>query len=308
MQKNKLAKQCHDFDHGQDILAVKLDIGGVTIDLYLEKDASKEAFSFLRNYYQPFLRTENGKADVSIYYRAFNNEWRDPCHPLWNEPDQEIHFSDDQDGRLLWLRDVVAWISPDGTLVKAQGPLFHTGAIDVLDNLITPSLGSFLLKKNVLHVHASCVEVDGKAWVFFGPSGAGKSTMAMNSLANHRYRVLSGDQTFLQFKNGQWWALPTSVTIYQLNRSKKEWCPDLLPLNALIFLNGKDMTYAFKRLSTNDLISAFLKENIYFGTNIAKERLLSLTLELLSFPAILKGSLAYVCGQDPWPRLLKEKL
>lgn len=306
MQKDELAKQCREFDRQQDILAVKLDIGGVAIDFYVAKETPRDAFLFLENYYEPFLRNESRQADVCIYYHAFNNEWCDPNHPLWNEPDQEIHISDDQDGRLLWLRDVVAWISSDGKTVKAQGPFFHTGAIDVLDNLITPSLGHFLLNKSVLHVHASCVEVDGKAWVFFGPSGAGKSTMAMNSLSRQGFRVLSGDQIFLNYKESQWWALPTSVTIYQLRRNKNEWCSKPLPVAALIFLNGKGTAYSFKKQRASDLVSVFLKENIYFGSDAAKERLLSLALEILSFPAILKGSLAYASEQDPWQLLLKE--
>ncbi|CAA7615400.1 HPr kinase [Candidatus Terasakiella magnetica] len=66
-----------------------------------------------------------------------------------------------------------------------------------------PDIGLFLLgsvfgflchQRGLLPLHASCVEVDGRAIAFAGPSGVGKSTLAAALLAQG-WRLLSDDVT-----------------------------------------------------------------------------------------------------------------
>jgi hypothetical protein len=70
-------------------------------------------------------------------------------------------------------------------------------------NLEAPDIGLFLLgsafgflchQRGVLPLHASCLEIDGRAVAFAGPSGTGKSTLAASLMARG-HRLIADDIT-----------------------------------------------------------------------------------------------------------------
>lgn len=65
-----------------------------------------------------------------------------------------------------------------------------------------------LLKFNGLMLHASAVEMDGKAYLFSAPSGTGKSTHTRlwQSTFGEKARVFNDDKPPLRFLDGVWYA------------------------------------------------------------------------------------------------------
>jgi AAA domain len=72
--------------------------------------------------------------------------------------------------------------APDSEASAEDVPIFILGTV----------FGILLHQREQIVLHASAVEVDGKAVVFCGPSGAGKSTLAA-ALAQKDYRVITDD-------------------------------------------------------------------------------------------------------------------
>ena len=68
-----------------------------------------------------------------------------------------------------------------------------------------------LLKFNGLMLHASAVELDGKAYLFSGPSGMGKSTHTRlwQELFGEKARVFNDDKPALRYVDGIWYAYGT---------------------------------------------------------------------------------------------------
>lgn len=58
--------------------------------------------------------------------------------------------------------------------------------------LLGSALGALLHQRGLLPLHASAVEIDGKAYAFTGHSGAGKSTLAL-ALAQRGHKLLCDD-------------------------------------------------------------------------------------------------------------------
>lgn len=58
--------------------------------------------------------------------------------------------------------------------------------------LLGSALGALLHQRGLLPLHASAVEIDGKAYAFVGQSGAGKSTLAL-ALTERGHRLLCDD-------------------------------------------------------------------------------------------------------------------
>ena len=68
-------------------------------------------------------------------------------------------------------------------------------------------LQMLLSRNNGVVLHASAVEVNGKAYIFFGDSGAGKSTSML--MLKDKFRPLSDDSIVLRKTNGVYMAYQT---------------------------------------------------------------------------------------------------
>ena len=69
---------------------------------------------------------------------------------------------------------------------------------------------SHLLKHNGLYLHASAVELNGKAYLFSGPSGTGKSTHTrLWKMLVPDARIFNDDKPILRYLDGCWYAYGT---------------------------------------------------------------------------------------------------
>lgn len=75
---------------------------------------------------------------------------------------------------------------------------------DVAEYLSGPILGFALRLRGATCLHASAVEIGGRAILFAGRSGAGKSTLAA-ALAQQGHPVITEDVAALTWKNGKTW-------------------------------------------------------------------------------------------------------
>lgn len=78
---------------------------------------------------------------------------------------------------------------------------------DTVTYLLGPVLGFVLRLRGVLNLHASVVEVDGRALGFMGAAGTGKSTLAA-AFAQKGFAVVSDDVLALELRDGAFFARP----------------------------------------------------------------------------------------------------
>ncbi|MBB3108555.1 hypothetical protein FHS18_000583 [Paenibacillus phyllosphaerae] len=97
------------------------------------------------------------------------------------------------DGNKLYfcIEDTALYCIEDGTHIKISTLEGYDEDKLRLFTLGT-SMGVLLLQRNVLPLHGSAIEIDGKAYLIVGESGAGKSTLAA-ALISRGYRILSDD-------------------------------------------------------------------------------------------------------------------
>lgn len=91
-------------------------------------------------------------------------------------------------GRYRIERGTRITIEPEAGAPEANVRLFLLGS----------AMGVLLHQRGLLPLHASAVEVDGKAVAFAGPSGSGKSTLAA-AFHDHGYRVIADDVCVVRF-------------------------------------------------------------------------------------------------------------
>jgi hypothetical protein len=86
---------------------------------------------------------------------------------------------------------VAAFVVRDGREVEIA-PQMATGAPDIGVFLLGSVIGILCHQRGELPLHASCVEIDGRAVAFSGLSGSGKSTLAA-AMVGHGARLLADD-------------------------------------------------------------------------------------------------------------------
>jgi hypothetical protein len=99
-----------------------------------------------------------------------------------------VTFTIDRDAATVWIG-----LTPDRTMA------------DVPTYLLGPIIGLILRLRGLTSLHASAVEIDGRAVVFTGPAGAGKSTLA-GAFAVAGLRVMADDTVAIRRVDGQWTA------------------------------------------------------------------------------------------------------
>jgi len=135
----------------------------------------------------PELPEADGAADVVI--RRGKNPWTPPegFKSQFATPD-EIYFHWEPAGvvGVRAGRDVVADLVPD----------LEESASSVV--LLGPVLAAVLHQRAMLVLHASAVEVDGRAVLFLGDKGFGKSTMAV-AMKERGYQLVADDVVAIAF-------------------------------------------------------------------------------------------------------------
>lgn len=133
-----------------------------------------------------------------------------------------------------------------------------------------------LLRFNGMMLHASAVELDGKAYLFSGPSGMGKSTHTKlwQSVFGEKAQVFNDDKPALRRIDGKWFAFGTPwcgkdginqnkkvplAGICFLKRGEENKIRRLEPKEALPFVMAQTM-HKFKKLENLD----FLLNNVNY--------------------------------------------
>ena len=116
-----------------------------------------------------------------------------------------------------------------------------------------------LLKFNGMMLHASCVVVDGKAYLFSAPSGTGKSTHTRlwQQMLGERAKIINDDKPALRLIDGVWYAYGTP------------WCGkdninvnEKAPVAGLCFIKQGSKN-EIRRLSVKEALFRVLSQTIF---------------------------------------------
>ncbi len=116
-----------------------------------------------------------------------------------------------------------------------------------------------LLRFGGLMLHASAVELDGKAYLFSGPSGMGKSTHTKlwQQIFGERAQIFNDDKPALRREDGRWYAYGTPWCGKDgINQNKR------VPLAGICFLK-RGQENVIRRLEEKDVIGHVLYQTLY---------------------------------------------
>ena len=142
----------------------------------------------------------------------------------------------------LFRKDVWQMLSEDDYVYMESGAWFYFE----------------LLKHNGLMLHASAVEMDGKAYLFSGNSGVGKSTHTNLWLAEFegRAEILNDDKPALRFIDGKWYAYGTPWSgKHGINQNRR------LPLAGICFLK-QSKENKIRSLNNAEAITRLVKQTL----------------------------------------------
>jgi hypothetical protein len=135
--------------------------------------------------------------------QAFTSPYRDPQGEVvlrvWRLAGGDFY-------RFLYRDGHEYFINRQGTYIGARWPETNSLA-EAICYVLGPVLAFVLRLRGRVCLHASAVEIDGRAVAFVGPVGHGKSTIAA-AFANRGYPVLADDIVALDDRSRQFWAIP----------------------------------------------------------------------------------------------------
>lgn len=79
-----------------------------------------------------------------------------------------------------------------------EAQLINAGTLSGRETLLSQLFYSNVVKQNILQVHSSLIEYEGKGILFVGPSGVGKTTQAELWNCYCNAKIINGDITFIQ--------------------------------------------------------------------------------------------------------------
>jgi hypothetical protein len=200
---------------------------------------------------------------------------------------------------------------------------------DVCTYVVGPILAFALRLRGALALHASAVEVGGRAIALVGPHGAGKSTVAA-ALARLGHAVVTDDVLRLRRVDSEWLAEPFAGVLRlwpesarlvlgssdTLPRITPSWdkralaigahgtrpCEQIVPLAGIVFLDPREPGCAAPRLVPTTERDALLR----LATNSSAAHLLDRrhrAVEFIQLGALVRDipALAAVARQDPGP-------
>jgi hypothetical protein len=111
-------------------------------------------------------------------------------HPNGNPKNQRLIYVDESGPRFFWKNIANFHVSTTG--VVSIDPLLNASEPGIRSALVGVVMGAVLDSQGIFALHASCVEVDGKALAFVGEKGHGKSTITASLLAQG-FNLISDD-------------------------------------------------------------------------------------------------------------------
>ena len=144
---------------------------------------------------------------------------------------------------------------------EEYGPTFTAEDIAYMES--ARQFCSALLNWNGLYLHASAVELDGKAYLFSGDCGVGKSTHTKlwQQVFGDKAQVINDDKPALRCLEGVWYAYGTPwCGKDHINRNRK------VPVAGICFLKQSDHN-AIRRLTPAEVIGRIMSQTIFrFGS------------------------------------------
>ncbi|MDF7776832.1 hypothetical protein P1X14_16365 [Sphingomonas sp. AOB5] len=135
----------------------------------------------------------------------------------------------DAAGRMLYrIEGVADYLVEDGNRITIA-PEMPVDAPDIRLFLLGAGLGLLCHQRGVLPIHASAIEIDGRAVMLAGSSGAGKSTLAA-AFVRRGFRMLSDDVAPMQVTNGVTEILPSlnRALLWRDSAERAAWPLDTL--------------------------------------------------------------------------------
>jgi len=147
----------------------------------------------------PIQQPTSPHSEELVYTSPHKLESGEPALHIWkNEGAAQL--------RMEYFDGTRFWLSAHGDKVWAQWPEELTLA-DTATYLLGPVFGYMLRLRGITCLHASAVEIDGRAVAFVGPPGAGKSTVAA-ALALRGHAALADDIVAIVERDGVFRAMP----------------------------------------------------------------------------------------------------
>ncbi len=115
-------------------------------------------------------------------------------------------LKDGQACRLRYSDGVTFVLERDGTKVWISWPP-HLSLLDTTSYLLGPVIGILLRLRGITALHASAVEIDGRAIVFAGHAGAGKST-TVGAFAVRGFPIIADDTVTVSRRHDGWVTAP----------------------------------------------------------------------------------------------------
>ncbi|MGH9700627.1 MAG: HPr kinase/phosphorylase, partial [Candidatus Acidiferrales bacterium] len=137
--------------------------------------------------------------EVLAYTSMYTDDSGEPILKIWS-------LGNGKYLRLAYPDGMQFWIDRGGTKIWAVWPA-TSSLEDAASYLLGPVLGLVLRLRGTTCLHASAVEIHGRAVIFPGEEGAGKSTTAA-ALARRGHAVLSDDVVALAERDGIFLVLP----------------------------------------------------------------------------------------------------
>ena len=116
-----------------------------------------------------------------------------------------------------------------------------------------------LLYRDGLYLHASAVELEGRAYLFSGDSGVGKSTHTRlwRQVFGETAQVINDDKPALRCLNGMWYAYGTPwCGKDHINRNRK------VPLAGICFLKQSEHN-TIRRLTSQEVIQRIMSQTMH---------------------------------------------
>jgi hypothetical protein len=221
-----------------------------------------------------FLLASAPSTDTDATWESAALWYASPFHDAAGTPGAIIRRAPDGQFRLAYSDGSVFIVDPSGHEVRAawSDPSLEGSALAFL---LGPVLGWVLRLRGITCMHASALEVGGKALLLVGAEGAGKSTTA-SGLLRAGHAVLSDDVVPLQERDGELWVNPGLPRLLLGAESAKElwqdqgdltphfpgsdkgyvdrsapsfrFCGNATPLGAVYFLERRDPTLRQTRI------------------------------------------------------------
>ncbi|WP_431800734.1 HPr kinase/phosphorylase [Halobacillus andaensis] len=152
-------------------------------------------FNIMSELSLPELIEINHKAhiDISIQQRDLIDEWNEKSIPNRN-------FYVEANECLFKVPDVAIFMIENGGRIYFH-PFDEAEEDQLRLYILGTCMGSILMQRNILPLHGSAIEIDGKAFAIVGHSGAGKSTTA-SAFLSRGFQLVSDDVIPVTLENG----------------------------------------------------------------------------------------------------------